>query len=90
MRERYGSILSSTVVTGMLVLPLVFFGNVAGQEILHPMAVVILGGLVTTALLNLYVVPSIYAAFGSGAVPEWSVADEEDEEVSPQVGYAKS
>jgi len=39
-------------------------GNVPGHEIEYPMAVVILGGLVTSTLLNLFVMPALYAAFG--------------------------
>jgi Cu/Ag efflux pump CusA len=38
-------------------------GSIPGQEIEHPMAVVILGGLVTATLLNLFVVPSLYLRF---------------------------
>jgi Cu/Ag efflux pump CusA len=37
---------------------------VAGNEIEHPMAIVILGGLVTSTLLNLFVLPSLYLRFG--------------------------
>jgi Cu/Ag efflux pump CusA len=39
-------------------------GSVAGHEIEHPMAIVILGGLVTSTLLNLFVLPSLYLRFG--------------------------
>ena len=45
-------------------MPLVAFGNIPGHEIEHPMAVVILGGLVTSTLLNLFVVPNLYLWFG--------------------------
>ena len=43
-----------------------------GHEIEHPMAVVILGGLVTSTLLNLFVVPALYLRFGTkrDATPE--------------------
>ncbi len=39
-------------------------GNVPGHEIEYPMAVVILGGLVTSTLLNLFLMPALYARFG--------------------------
>jgi Cu/Ag efflux pump CusA len=39
-------------------------GSIAGHEIEHPMAIVILGGLVTSTLLNLFVLPSLYLRFG--------------------------
>jgi len=41
----------------------VVMGAVPGHEIEHPMAVVILGGLVTSTLLNLFIVPSLYLRF---------------------------
>ncbi|UCE02823.1 MAG: efflux RND transporter permease subunit [Candidatus Latescibacterota bacterium] len=88
-RERFGSIFTTTVVAGLAVLPIVFSGSIAGQEILHPMAVVILGGLVTSLLLNLYVVPAIYIQFGRGAAPEWAIATDEEEEVSSEVRLAE-
>ena len=40
-------------------------GSIPGNEIEHPMATVILGGLVTSTLLNLFVVPSLYLRFGA-------------------------
>ena len=40
------------------------FGSVAGQEIEHPMAIVILGGLVASTVLNLFIVPTLYLRFG--------------------------
>jgi len=39
-------------------------GSIPGHEIEHPMAIVILGGLVTATLINLFVLPSLYLAFG--------------------------
>lgn len=47
-------------------VPLVIAGGKPGQEIEHPLAVVILGGLVTSTLLNLFVVPALYLRFGAG------------------------
>jgi hypothetical protein len=42
--------------------------SIPGYEIEHPMAVVILGGLVTSTLLSLFVVPVLYLRFRSGSV----------------------
>ena len=64
-RERLSPILMTTLATGLALLPLVIAGNIPGQEIEHPMAIVILGGLVSSTLLNLFVVPAIYLRFGS-------------------------
>jgi len=55
----------------LAIVPLVVLGNIPAHEIEHPMAVVILGGLFTSTLLNLFVVPSLYLRFGrsSSATP---------------------
>jgi Cu/Ag efflux pump CusA len=45
-------------------VPLVVLGTRPGHEIEHPLAVVVLGGLATSTLLNLFVVPSLYLRFG--------------------------
>jgi hypothetical protein len=46
-------------------LPFALRGNIAGLEIVHPMAIVVLGGLVTTMLLTLVGVPAMYLLFGA-------------------------
>lgn len=63
-RERLSPILMTALATGLAIVPLVIAGDLPGQEIEHPMAVVILGGLVTSTLLNLFIVPSLYLRFG--------------------------
>ena len=63
-RERLAPILMTTLATGLALVPLVVAGDIAGQEIEYPMAIVILGGLVTSTLLNLFVVPSLYLRWG--------------------------
>jgi Cu/Ag efflux pump CusA len=62
--ERLAPILMTASCAALALLPLVIKGNVPGHEIEYPMAVVILGGLVTSTLLNLFLMPSLYAAFG--------------------------
>jgi Cu/Ag efflux pump CusA len=47
----------------LVALPFAVFGNIAGLEILHPAAVVILGGLVTSTILTVFVVPALYPRF---------------------------
>src|SRR5437773_2805803 len=69
-RERSGPILMTAVTTALAFLPLALFGDIAGLEIMHPMAVVILGGLVTTTLLSLVGVPAMYLLFGAVREPE--------------------
>jgi CzcA family heavy metal efflux pump len=63
-RERLAPILMTASATALALLPLVVLGSRPGQEIEHPMAIVILGGLVTSTLLNLFVVPALYLRLG--------------------------
>jgi CzcA family heavy metal efflux pump len=63
-RERLAPILMTALASALALLPLVVAGEIPGHEIEHPMAVVIMGGLVTSTLLNLFVVPSLYLVFG--------------------------
>ena len=63
-RERLSPILMTSLATGLALVPLVVLGSRPGHEIEHPLAVVILGGLFTSTLLNLFVVPSLYLRFG--------------------------
>jgi Cu/Ag efflux pump CusA len=62
--ERISPIMMTALTTGLALVPLILTGEVPGQEIEYPMAIVILGGLVTSTLLNLLVVPSLYLRFG--------------------------
>jgi multidrug efflux pump subunit AcrB len=61
--ERLVPIMMTVLTTGLALIPLVAAGSIPGQEIEHPMALVILGGLITATLLNLFVVPSLYLRF---------------------------
>lgn len=63
-RERLSPILMTSLATGLALVPLVVLGDRPGHEIEYPLAVVILGGLVTSTALNLFVVPSLYLHFG--------------------------
>jgi Cu/Ag efflux pump CusA len=63
-KERLSPILMTSLAAGLALIPLVVAGSLPGHEIEHPMAVVIIGGLVTSTLLNLYVTPSLYLRFG--------------------------
>jgi Cu/Ag efflux pump CusA len=79
-RERLAPTVMTMVATALALLPIVIRGPVAGLEFIHPAAVVILGGLVSTALLTMVVLPSLYLKFGSSpfAAP---VASEESQQV---------
>jgi CzcA family heavy metal efflux pump len=74
-RERLAPILMTALATGLAIIPLVIAGDLPGHEIEHPMAVVILGGLVTSTLLNLFVVPPLYLRFARGWVRHGGSSD---------------
>jgi len=67
--ERLAPIMMTALTTGLALLPLIVNGNQPGNEIEYPLAVVILGGLLTSTVLNLTLVPSLYLLFGEGAIP---------------------
>jgi CzcA family heavy metal efflux pump len=71
--ERFAAVLTSVFTTALAFVPLAIAGEIAGLEIVQPMAVVILGGLVSTALLTLFVVPVLYQHFGSRSDPDLSL-----------------
>ncbi|MEO5986179.1 MAG: efflux RND transporter permease subunit, partial [Candidatus Limnocylindria bacterium] len=73
-RERLSPILMTALATGLALVPLAIAGDLPGHEIEHPLAIVILGGLITSTLLNLFIVPSLYLRF-AGPLPA-SVRDD--------------
>jgi len=62
--ERISPILMTASATGLALVPLLVAGTIPGHEIEHPMALVILGGLITSTTLNLMVMPALYLKFG--------------------------
>jgi Cu/Ag efflux pump CusA len=64
--ERLSPILMTALATALALVPLAVAGDLPGHEIEYPMAVVILGGLVTATLLNLFIVPLLYLRFARG------------------------
>ena len=75
--ERFGPILTSFFTTALVFAPFAIAGRIAGLEIVQPMAVVILGGLVSTTLLTLFIVPALYRRFGAHSEPDLSVVFDE-------------
>jgi Cu/Ag efflux pump CusA len=69
VREPFGPVVISTIAIVAALVPIVIFGNSPGLEIIHPMAVVILGGLIASALMNLFVLPTLYR-LASSSQPE--------------------
>ncbi len=69
-REQAGSILVTAVCAVALLLPLLLLGGRAGMELLRPIVLVMLGGLVVAVLLSLFAVPALYLRFGAGSQRE--------------------
>jgi len=59
-KDRLNPILMTALASALALIPLALSGNQPGNEIQSPMAIVILGGLTTSTLLNLFVIPSVY------------------------------
>jgi len=64
-RERLSPILMTALATILALLPFVLFGNIPGHEIAGPIAIVSIGGLVTSTWLNLFAMPALYLRFGA-------------------------
>jgi Cu/Ag efflux pump CusA len=74
--DRLLPILTTASVVGLAVLPFLFGGSSAGLEIVHPMALVIIGGLVTSTLLSVFAMPALYLRFGGAPRTAMSAEDE--------------
>ncbi|MDD4698234.1 MAG: efflux RND transporter permease subunit [Fermentimonas sp.] len=58
--DRLNPILMTAMTSALALIPLVFQGDKPGNEIQSPMAVVVLGGLITSTLLNIFIIPIVY------------------------------
>jgi len=67
--ERVNAILMTALTSALGTLPLVLSSG-AGNEILQPLAIVVLGGLFTSTALTLLVIPALYAKFGRWLIPK--------------------
>jgi CzcA family heavy metal efflux pump len=74
-QERLRPILTSAAAVAAVMLPFAVAGSPPGLEVVHPMATVVLGGLVTSTLLSLFVLPALYLRFG-GRQPTLSPEEE--------------
>ena len=68
-RERLVPILMTAMAAGLALIPLALGGGQSGSEIQTPMAIVILCGLVSSTLLNMAVVPTLYLRYGKASTP---------------------
>ena len=68
-RERLAPVLMTTLATMLAIVPFLIFGDIPGLEIVYPVAVVMLGGLITSLILNLFIMPALYLRFGASPAP---------------------
>jgi Cu/Ag efflux pump CusA len=64
-QERLVPVVTSAAAIVAALLPIVFLGNVAGLEILHPAALVIITGVLASVVVNLFVIPALYVSFAT-------------------------
>lgn len=82
-QERLVPILMTALTAALALVPIVMKGNMPGNEILAPLSVVILGGLLTSTFLNLVVVPAGYAAIHRLDTRSKSITEESGPSVAP-------
>jgi CzcA family heavy metal efflux pump len=70
-QARLVPILTTALALALLVLPFVVLGPRPGLELVHPLAVVILGGLISTTLVGLFLLPALYLRLGASPRPEF-------------------
>lgn len=80
---RLGPTLTSALVVSVVMAPLLVLGSVAGLEILRPMAFVVLGGVATSTLFALLVVPAVILNTGPSPEPETESEPLEQPRLSP-------
>lgn len=66
--DRLNAILMTALTAALALIPLAFRGDLSGNEIQSPMAKVILGGLISATILNIYIVPIVYSFFAGREV----------------------
>jgi len=78
-RERVAPMLMTALTAGIALVPLVLAAGEPGREILYPVATVILGGLISSTLLDFFVHPALFWCFGRGQAEKAMAAAEADE-----------
>jgi Cu/Ag efflux pump CusA len=68
--QRFNPTVMTFLATGLALAPLMFFGAVSGLEIVAPMSTIIVGGLITAAVINLFVLPTLYLRFAPRSQPK--------------------
>jgi HME family heavy-metal exporter len=86
-KERLAPMLMTALTAGIALIPLVLAAGEPGKEILYPVATVILGGLISSTLLDFFVHPALFWCFGRKQA-EAHLYDEERDELGPEFDRA--
>ena len=76
--ERLVPVTMTAAVAGLALIPLVLAAGQPGKEILYPVAVVILGGLISSTLLDMAVTPAVFFKFGRKAAEKYIQREQVD------------
>lgn len=66
--DRVTPVLMTSLVTSLALVPLLLYGDEPGKEMLHPLAVVVFGGLLSSTIISLFLTPALLYRFGKKAV----------------------
>ena len=79
--ERLTPVLMTASVASLALLPIALASGQPGSEILHPVAVVIVGGLLSSTILDIIVTPTLFFNFGKQAAQKYLVQEDVGEEI---------
>lgn len=77
-QERLAPVMMTSMVTAFALIPLLMAADAPGKEILHPVAVVIFSGLLSSTLLDTLLTPLLYREFGGNATMMWQARKSEE------------
>lgn len=80
-QERLVPVMMTAFVASLALLPLVFAKGQPGSEVLHPVAVVIVGGLLSSTLLDVLVTPVLFYRFGKASAESYLNLEQKQERV---------
>lgn len=75
--DRVTPVLMTSLVTALALIPLLWSGSDPGKEMLHPLAVVIFGGLVSSTVISLFLTPALFYRFGKKAAMKGQTSGEQ-------------
>jgi len=88
--ERLVPVMMTALTAGLSLIPFVLAADAPGKEILHPLAVVVLGGILTSTLLDQMVTPAVFYKFGKPAADKIIAEKEERSSGKSEWGEAET